>query len=227
MNNEVKIHQYKDDIYWIDIWYFVKRQHIFMAVVFLSISALTFTYAITRPTTWQSRVSLVVGERLFFLQHQHQHQQQQQQQIESAEEIKYRYSQNAVINPIKNTRIIEISTTASSNDLALEQVNKTMNEIIVNHKRIFEDKKTEFVSLMSAINKDNANKTELMQLLDNASKSTITKQLGDINTEKKPYGGMFLKILGLGLSVGLALAFLLAALKDYVERKTKPTQLPL
>jgi len=223
MNNEVKTQQCEDELELIDIWYFIQRQRLFLAIVFLSISALTFTYAITRPTTWQSRVSLVVGERLFFLQQQ----QQQQQQIEGSDEIKYRYSQNAVITPIKNTRIIEITNTANSKDLAVEQVNKTMNEIIVNHKQIFEDKKIEFVSLLSAISKDNANKTELVRLLDNASNSTLTKQLSDISTEEKPYSGMLLKILGIGSFIGLALAFLLAAIKDYLERNTKPTQLPL
>jgi len=223
MNNEVKTQQCEDELELIDIWYFIQRQRLFLAIVFLSISALTFTYAITRPTTWQSRVSLVVGERLFFLQQQ----QQQQQQIEGSDEIKYRYSQNAVITPIKNTRIIEITNTANSKDLAAEQVNKTMNEIIVNHKQIFEDKKIEFVSLLSAISKDNANKTELVRLLDNASNSTLTKQLSDISTEEKPYSGMLLKIFGIGSFVGLALAFLLAAIKDYLERNTKPTQLPL
>jgi capsular polysaccharide biosynthesis protein len=222
MNNEVKTQQYEDELELIDIWYFIQRQRLLLAIVFLSIATLTFTYAITRPTTWQSRVSLVVGERLFFLQ-----QQQQQQQIEGSDEIKYRYSQNAVITPIKNTRIIEITNTANSKDLAVEQVNKTMNEIIVNHKQIFEDKKIEFVSLLSAISKDNANKTELVRLLDNASNSTLTKQLSDISTEEKPYSGMLLKILGIGSFIGLALAFLLAAIKDYLERKTKPTQQPL
>ena len=215
MNNEVKTQEYEDELELIDIWYFIQRQRLFLAIVFLSIAALTFTYAITRPTTWQSRVSLVVGERLFFLQ---------QQQIEGSDEIKYKYSQNAVITPIKNTRIIEITNTANSKDLAVEQVNKTMNEIIVNHKQIFEVKKIEFVSLLSAISKDNANKTELVRLLDNASNSTLTKQLSDISTEEKPYSGMLLKILGIGSFIGLALAFLLAAIKDYLERKTKPTQ---
>jgi hypothetical protein len=38
---------------------------------------------------------------------------------------------------------------------------------------------------------------------------------------------MLLKILGIGSFIGLALAFLLAAIKDYLERKTKPTQQPL
>ena len=218
MNNEVKTQQYEDELELIDIWYFIQRQRLFLAIVFLSIAALTFTYAITRPTTWQSRVSLVVGERLFFLQ---------QQQIEGLDEIKYRYSQNAVITPIKNTRIIVITNTANSKDLAVEQVNKTMNEIIANHKQILEDKKIEFVSLLSAISKDNANKTELVRLLDNASNSTLTKQLSDISTEEKPYSGMLLKILGVGSFIGLALAFLLAAIKDYLERKTKPTQQPL
>ena len=218
MNNEVKTQEYEDELELIDIWYFIQRQRLFLAIVFLSIAALTFTYAITRPTTWQSRVSLVVGERLFFLQ---------QQQIEGSDEIKYKYSQNAVITPIKNTRIIEITNTANSKDLAVEQVNKTMNEIIVNHKQIFEVKKIEFVSLLSAISKDNANKTELVRLLDNASNSTLTKQLSDISTEEKPYSGMLLKILGIGSFIGLALAFLLAAIKDYLERKTKPTQQPL
>ncbi len=211
---------YENDLELIEIWYFIQRQRLTLAIVFLSISVLTFTYAITRPTTWQSHVSLRVGERLFFLQ-------QQQQQIEGLDEIKYRYSQNAVITPIKNTNIIEITTTANSKDIAVELLKRTMNEIIVNHKQILENKKIEFVSLLSAISKDNANKTELVQLLENASNATLTKQLSDIYTEEKQYSGMLLKITAIGSFIALALAFLLAAIKDYLERKTKPTQPPL
>ena len=208
--------QNDNEVELIYIWYFIQRQRLFLAIVFISISAITVIYAITRPTIWQSRVSLVVGERLFFLQ------QAPPQQIESLDEIKYKYSQNTVITPIKNTRIIEISTTANSKDLAVEQVEMTMNAIIFNHKQIFENKKIEFVSLLNAISKENSNRTELVRLLDNASNSTLTKQLSDINTEKKPYSGMLLKILSIGSFIGLALAIFLATIKDYLERKTTP-----
>ena len=210
MKNEVKTQQDEVETELIDIWYFFQRQHLFIGIIFLSILSLTFSYAITRPTTWQSRASLIVGERLFF---------SQEHQIEGSGEIKYRYSQNVAINPIKNTRIIEISSTANSKDLAVEQVNKTINEIIAKHREIFEDKKIEFISLLSVLSKDNADKIELMRLLDNASSSTLTKQISDINTEEKPYSGMFLKILAIGSVIGLTLAFLLAVIKDYVERK--------
>lgn len=210
MNNEVKVQQYERELELIDVWHFIQRQRMFLAVVFLSIAGLTFTYAITRPTTWQSRVSIVVGEKLFFLQ-------QQQLQIESSEEMKYRYSKNATITPIKNTRIIEITTTANSKELAIEQATIKLNEIIANHNQIFEDKKIEFVRLIDALSQDNINKTELLRLLDNASSSTITKQLSDINTEEKRYSGMLMKILGNGTFIGLAITFLLAGIKDYFE----------
>ena len=216
MNNEAK-EKFEDEIELIDIWRFILRQRLFIAIVLLIITTTALTYALTRPTIWQSNTSLVIGEKFYFFQ-------QQQQQIESSDEIKYRYSKNAVILPVKNTRIIEITTTANSKDLSIEEINQTKTEIVANHKQLFEDKKTEFVRLLNAISKENTNRTELVKLLDNASNSNLTRQLSEVSTVEKPYSGMFMKIVGIGIFVGLALAFLLAGIKDYFEQKNQQTQ---
>jgi hypothetical protein len=214
MNNKLK-EEYIEEISLIDIWNFIHRQYIFITIVFLLVAGTAFSYAMTRPTTWESQVSLMVGERLFFIE------QQQQQQIEGSAEIVYRYSGSALIKPIKNTRIVEISASAESKELSVENINKIKNEIINNHKLIFEDKKLSFENLMSALYKDGTNKTEIFRVFDNASNSSLTRQLGEVKTIEKAYSGMFLKIFGAGSVLGLFLAFLLALGKDYWGQKSK------
>jgi uncharacterized protein involved in exopolysaccharide biosynthesis len=150
MKNEKSATYADDEISLIDVWHFLQRQRkVILTVVFI-ITALSFSYAITRPTLFQAKASITVGERLYFLQ--------QQQQIEGSEEIKYRYSSLANISPIKNTRIIEITTTSEHVGIAEENLRKTISQILQSHDEIFEQKKVEFSSLLNTITHDNVNK---------------------------------------------------------------------
>lgn len=78
MINEIS-NQNNDEIELIDIWRFFQRQFAFIAVITFSLMAIALVYGITRPTVWQSSVSLIIGEKYFL---------QQQLPIESFEEIK-------------------------------------------------------------------------------------------------------------------------------------------
>jgi len=167
-------------------------------------------FALTRPTIWQGHTSLMIGERLFF----------SEQQIESFEEIKYNYESNVVIRPIKKTRIIEITALEDSKEKASNQVGKTVDAIIFHHQTLLNEKKLEFVSLLNAINKHEASKTEHISLLDNASNSSMTKQLSEVSVEEKKYSGLFIQSLLIGVFAGLFLSIALATLKDYLDRKT-------
>jgi uncharacterized protein involved in exopolysaccharide biosynthesis len=202
----------EDEIELIDVWRFFKRQQKILLSVFLLSIAIALLFAITRPTTWQSRTSLVVGERLFFLQ------QQQQQLIESIDELKYKFQSSVVITPVKNTRIIELTATDISKDAALSQLKKSTDAIIASHQQILDAKKAEFVSLLSAISKDEASKAELMRLLDNASNSSMTKHFSEVSIEEKKYSGLLTKSILIGLFAGLFLALTVAIGKDYLER---------
>ena len=51
-----------------------------MTLAFVAIFIISIAYAISKPTLYQSKVSLLIGEKLYFLQ------QQQQQLIENIDE---------------------------------------------------------------------------------------------------------------------------------------------
>ena len=194
---------------------FFRRQATIFATVFILVLAIALAYAITRPTIFESKASIIIGERLFFLQQQ---EQEQEQQLESSAEIAYRYSDNAVIKPIKNTRIIEVSVVAESAEASIERLNNTIRKIIDNHQKILLEKKGEFIGILNSLSESNANKIDLLRLIDNASNSSATRQLNTISTKELRYSGLFLKVFGIACLLGLIFALWAAVLKDYIER---------
>ena len=214
MKSEETVTYSDDEISLINVWHFLQRQRKVILIVISVITAISLSYAITRPTLYQAKASIIVGERLYFLQQQ----QQQQQQIEGSEEIKYRYSSLANISPIRNTRIIEITTTSEQAQIAEQNLRKTINRILQSHDEIFEQKKAEFSSLLSSITHDNLNKRELISLLDSAATSTRTKQFDELAITVMPYSGIFIKIFSIGSAAGIFFAFILAGLIDYIQR---------
>ena len=211
MKNEETVTYSDDEISLIDVWHFLQRQCKVILIVFSVITAISFSYAITRPTLYHAKASIAVGERLYFIQ-------QPQQQIEGSDEIKYRYSSLADILPIRNTRILEITTTSEQAQIAEENLRKIISQILQGHDEIFEQKKAEFSSLLSTITHDNLNKRELISLLDSAATSTRTKQFSKSTTVVMPYSGIFIKIFGTGTVAGIFLALVLAGLIDYIQR---------
>lgn len=194
---------------------FFRRQIKIFATIFILVIAIALVYAITRPTTFESKASIIVGERLFFLQQQVQ---QQQQQLESSDEIAYRYSDDAVIKPIKNTRIIEVSVVAESAEASTERLNNTIRKIIDSHQKILLEKRGEFIGILNSLSENNVNKIDLLQLIDNASNSSATRQLNPISTKELRYSGLLLIVFGIACLLGLIFALCAALLKDYIER---------
>ena len=209
--SDEKNYQDNGEISLIDIWHFFQRQLAFIAVVVIATMALVLSYGITRPTVWQSNVSLVVGEKYFL---------QQQSQIESFEEIKYKYSKNVVISPIKNTRIIEIAAPAPSKEQSLENINAVVTEILKGHKQIADEKRAEFDAMLRSLGFDKTPSVDLIKMLDSGSSITPTRQLGVVSTEEKLYGGLLQKIVGLGVVLSVFLALLLALVRDIWARKS-------
>lgn len=203
-----------DEISLLDIWTFLSRQKKTIVSVLIVIMTFTFAYVLSRPTIYQSKTSIMIGEQLYFSQVQ-----TATQQIETAEEIQYRYSPFATIAPIKKTRIIEIITSANKPETAEENLKSTVQKIIANHQAILNDKKSKFDNLLNSItNNSNINKSELIRLLDNASTSSLTKQLTNVETTELKYSGIFMKTVGIGIFTALFISLLFAILKDYIER---------
>lgn len=189
---------------------FFQRQITVFAIVFILVTIFALAYAITRPTTFESKASIIIGERLFFLQ--------QQQQLENSDEIAYRYSDGAIIKPIKNTRIIEVSVVAESAEASTERLKNTIRKIIDSHQKTLLEKRGEFIDILNSLSENNINKIDLLQLIDNASNSSATRQLNEISTKELRYSGLFLKVFSIACLLGLIFALCAALLKDYIER---------
>ena len=116
---------------------FVKRQFKLMGLTFIAILIIAIAYALSKPTLYQSNVSLVVGERMYSLQ---------QQPIENIDEIKYALKDISV-NQIKNTRIIELQATKESAEIAQQSINLAVDKLIRNHNDLLIKKKNEFIEL--------------------------------------------------------------------------------
>lgn len=202
-----------DEITLSDIWNCLVRQYKTIFTILIIIMSFTLIYALSRPTIYQSKTSIIIGEQLYLSQ-------TLTQQIETAEEIQYHYSALAKIFPVKKTRIIEITTSANTSEIAEQNVKSTVEKIISNHKAILDDKKSKFENLLTSItNSNNIDKSELIKLLDNASTSYLTKQLTDIETTELKYGGIFIKAITIAAFSGLFIGLLFATLKDYIEQK--------
>lgn len=212
----------EDEISLLDIWNLLLRQQKTIISILIVIMTFTLAFVLSRPTIYQSKTSIMIGEQLYFSQVQTLAQSQPQpatQQIETAEEIQYRYSPFATIAPIKKTRIIEIITSANKPETAEENLKSTVQKIIANHQAILNDKKSKFDNLLNLItNNSNINKSELIRLLDNASTSSLTKQLTNIETTELKYSGIFIKTVGIGIFTALFISLFFAILKDYIER---------
>lgn len=211
MTTEDTINNNDDEINILDIWNFLLRQYktIFMTLMIIIVAILS--YALSRPTIYQSKSSLIIGNQLYFPQ--------PLQLIESTDEIQYRYSSQATISPVKKTNIVEVIATANNPDIAEANLKLTLETIISTHNAILDEKKSMFESLLASItNSSNINKSELIHLLDNASSSSQTKQLTNIETKELKYNGTFLKTFSIGTILALIISFLFATVKDYIDR---------
>lgn len=101
MTNQDSIINNDDEITLSDIWNFLVRQYKTIFTILIVIMSCTLIYALSRPTIYQSKTSIIIGEQLYFSLSQTPSSQPLTQQIETAEEIQYHYSSLAKISPVK------------------------------------------------------------------------------------------------------------------------------
>lgn len=187
---------------------FVKRQFKLMGLTFIAILIIAIAYALSKPTLYQSNVSLVVGERMYSLQ---------QQPIENIDEIKYALKDISV-NQIKNTRIIELQATKESAEIAQQSINLAVDKLIRNHNDLLIKKKNEFIELLKNVTSTSVNKIELINLLDKASNSNNTRVTSSVSTTTIRYSGRFTQIIGIGFIIALFSALAFGLTKDWIEK---------
>ena len=211
-NGSIENNDYENDFK--SLFVFIQRQFKVMTLAFLVIFIFFIVYAISKPTLYQSKVSLLIGEKLYFL-----HQEQQQQLlIENIDEIQY--TNNAIkVIPIKNTRIIEFQATNESAELAQQAINLAVEKLILKHNELLIKKKNEFSELLNSFTTGTLNTPELIKLLDNASNSNATRTISTVSTSTLKYSGYFTQIVGVGFIISLFFALALGLAKDWIDKR--------
>ena len=189
---------------------FVKRQSNVLVATFTVTLLIALTYALSMPTLYKSKVSVLIGERIYF----------QQQPIENIDEIKYAFKDIKDISAslVKNTRIVELQATNESLETAQQTINLAVEKLILKHNELFSKKKSEFTELLKSVTSSTDNKREIINILDNASNSNKTRVTSSLNTTTLRYSGRFTQIVGVGFIVALSLALFLGLTKDLIEK---------
>lgn len=201
-----------DEINLMDVCHFFHRQRNLLASLFVAFFGLTAIYVFFQPTLYQTKGSVLIGERFFFVQPA---QLQVQNLIEPPDQIKYRLSAQATITPIKNTRIIEITSKRDSAQAAQEDVSQGIHAILTAHADAIQNKRIEFLKFLAATK---APSKDLVDLIDIATASTSSKQISDTQTVVMPYSGLLAKGLGIGLLASLFFALTLSIVVDQIQR---------
>lgn len=196
----------EDELSIVDVWNFLNRQYKTIILIFSTLTLMVLVFAFTRPTLYESTANILVGERFYF---------NGQQVIEPVDQMKYIYTKNATINPIKNTRVLQVTSKNVSIDESKTNVRNMVDEIINAHKKILSEKREEFIKLLTAVKQDNK---QVVSLIDTASTSTESKQIGETETTTLKYSGQLNKILGGGIALSIFLALSISVLIDLIQR---------
>jgi uncharacterized protein involved in exopolysaccharide biosynthesis len=200
--NEMKYESADDELSIVDVLNFLKRQYKNIILISILSFSLVCVYIFTRPTIYVSEGSLIVGR-----------------DIETPDQIKYLYSSEATITPLKNTSIIKISSTNTNENFSKKAVNETIEKIIQRHDEMLIDRKEQSIQLIKATQNDS--KRELIDLINKSSQLSTTKKTGPITTATLTYSGMLKKGLGLGFIGSIFLAFFVAIGLEFIIKIRK------
>ena len=195
----------EDELSALDIYYFLKRQYKNIILIFVFYFFLVIIFILTRPTLYVSEANLIIGEN-----------------IETPDQIKYLYSSGVIITPIKNTEIINISSSSADRKDSIAAVEKTIEKIIYRHDELLIDRREQAIKLLKATQNDS--KRELIDLINKSSQISPTKQVSPITSNTLEYSGHMKKGLGLGLIGSIFLALLAAIGIEFVAKIRKTTQ---
>lgn len=120
-----------EEISLFDVYAFFIRQIKLISIVFLIVFVVGITYSTTRPTLYKSTSNVTIGKSVSLNSNT-------VALLERPEEIAYKYSNNATITAIKNTDIINISSTNEDREQSIKNVKLTVEEIISNQKKIYQ-----------------------------------------------------------------------------------------
>jgi uncharacterized protein involved in exopolysaccharide biosynthesis len=181
---------YESDLTIEDVVIFLKEQYKTICITFIVCILSSCVYLFTRPTFYESKTDLLVGNS-----------------IESADQIKYLYSDTAQIIPIKNTSVIQVVATSNSAELSKQAVADTVKRILDRHNELVLEKKQRAMDLIKATSNNNK---QLIELIDTASTLAPTKQVNPVSTTSLPYSGLLKKGVGISFAMSAFFSLLLA-----------------
>ncbi|HDS1770194.1 MULTISPECIES: hypothetical protein [Pseudomonas] len=185
-----------EEISLVEIYTFFARQAKTIAIAFLLTFAVGLGYTLTRPVLYTSISSVTSGNSISLSS-------SILVPLEKPEEITYKYSSTATITPIKNTSIVQVSSTTENQKKSIENVKSTIKEITNSQKRIYQDQEQKLLQYIELLNISDDMKIRALDLLQTASRSSATHS-SEIVTTELPFSGK--------LKTYLFLSFFLAAL---------------
>ena len=199
-----------EEISLFDVYAFFIRQIKLISIVFLIVSAVGITYSTTRPTLYKSTSNVTIGKSVSLNSNT-------VALLERPEEIAYKYSNNATITAIKNTDIINISSTNEDREQSIKNVKLTVEEIISNQKKIYQTQEKNLIKYIELLKITDTANSKLLDIVETASKSSTT-QPSEIITTELPYSGKIKQNLLLTTFVALCIALISGGLRELSRR---------
>ena len=206
----------EDELSLWDVINFFRRQKSILLRGFVVFYSIVLLVAITRPTVYLTEVDLLLGRSYLSADAQIVRAEQGYKPSEAIEQTKYIYGKEAEIDNVRNTNIIKIKVENESKTASESIAKKIVTSIIDDEKKQLEMRKTEFVSLLKAISVSDGSTKQVLDMLNEASKSYNTKILSN-ETIKLTFSGQLKQILGLGFVLSGLLAFCVAFIRDQLN----------
>ena len=199
-----------EEISLFDVYAFFIRQIKLISIVFLIVSAVGITYSTTRPTLYKSTSNVTIGKSVSLNSNTI-------ALLERPEEIAYKYSNTATITAIKNTDIINISSTNEDREQSIKNVKLTVEEIISNQKKIYQTQEKNLIKYIELLKITDTANSKLLDIVETASKSSTT-QPSEIITTELPYSGKIKQNLLLTIFAALCIALISGGLRELSRR---------
>jgi len=200
----------------IDIIQFVQQRGRQMILVASLLYVPVLIYGFSRPDLYQSKLTLEVGQSLWF---SNPSDTQTGILVESPEQIRYRLSGEVEVSAVKNTRFIELISTATTASQSEEKLNRALDQILTTHATIQAEKKALFREFLTLLNQTSPGPTsDDIQLFDAALSSRQTHSVGDVSTTELKYSGELTKTLVVGAVASLFFSFFFALIMAFLER---------
>jgi len=196
-------HNDNDELSVLDVWNFLRRQYKFIILIFVVLFSLLLIFLFTRPTLYISDVILSINKN-----------------IETPDQIKYLHSSRAIIvNPIKNTAIINIASISSDSKDSITALERTIEKIILRQDELLTNRKYQTIKLLETT--QSCVKGEFIDLIFESTQQSSAKQLSPITLKTIPYSGLMEKGLWLGLFGSIFLALFVAIGFEFMAKIRK------